>query len=81
MIPKEIYFASLTSQLHNTIKQQHKGVLPSSNTSISNSVSTHKKLLKVGLRVCGASKTTEEEKLYVMKCQPNTTRIALTEEK
>jgi hypothetical protein len=36
MIPKESYFASLTSQLHNTIKQQHKGVLPSSNTSISN---------------------------------------------
>jgi len=67
MTPKESYFASLNSKLHNT--------------SISNSVSTHKKLLKVGLRVCGASKTTEEEKVYVMKCQPNTTRIALTEEK
>ena len=46
MIPKESYFASLTSQLHNTIKQQEKGVLPSSNTSISNSVSTHKKTSK-----------------------------------
>jgi len=72
MIPKESYFASLTSQLHNTIKQQDKGVLPSPNTSISNSVSTHKKLLKVGLQVCGARKL-PKKKNYVMKCQINTT--------
>ena len=58
MTPKESYFASLNSKLHNT--------------SISNSVSTHKKLLKVGLQVCGARKL-PKKKNYVMKCQINTT--------
>ena len=76
----ERYIASLTSQVHN-IKQQHKGVLPSSNTSISNSVSTHKKTSKSWTASMLCKQNTKEEKLYVMKCQLNTTRIALTEEK